>query len=79
MQSDDILALLSAVLLSRRDAVIAKADIELAVKKRAADHCRGLEAEPARQARGFFGAVVTSSSGQALEDSSPSLSAGPYR
>jgi hypothetical protein len=32
MQSDDILALLSAILLSRRDTAIAKADIELAVK-----------------------------------------------
>jgi hypothetical protein len=32
MQSDDILALLSAILLSRRDTAIGKADIELAVK-----------------------------------------------
>ncbi len=32
MHNDDILALLSAILLSRRDAAIGKADIELAVK-----------------------------------------------
>ena len=32
MHNDDILALLSAILLSRRDGAIAKADIELAVK-----------------------------------------------
>jgi hypothetical protein len=44
MQNDDMVALLSAILLSRRDAAIAKADIEQAVK-----HAQQIVAEVAKQ------------------------------
>jgi hypothetical protein len=45
MQNDDILALLSAILLSRRETAIAKADVEQAVK-----NAQQIIAEVAKQA-----------------------------